>query len=93
MKPVIEFVSFDGEYPCRCSGNLVISVNGIQRNLGDILRSGGSYYNMETHDYEAIEGDWYIDEEDLPEDLQPYKDEIEKIANENTIHGCCGGCI
>lgn len=93
MKPVIEFVSFDGKYPCLCSGNLVISVNGIQRNLGDILCSGGSCYDMENMDYRAIEGDWYINEEDLPEDLQPYKDEIEKIANENTIHGCCGGCI
>lgn len=93
MKPKIEFVSYDGQYPCLCVGNLILRINGIQRNLGAILHSGGSCYDMENMDYRAVEGDWYIDEEDLPEDLQPYKDEIERIANENTIHGCCGGCI
>lgn len=93
MKLRIEFVSFDGRYPCLCAGNLRLCINGIERNLGDILHSGGSCYNMETRNYEAIEGDWYINEEDLPEDLRPYKDEIEKIANDNVEHGCCGGCI
>ena len=93
MKPRIEFVSFDGRYPCLCAGNLRLRINGIERNLGAILHSGGNCYDMETRDYRVVEGDWYINEEDLPEDLRQYKDEIEKIANENTIHGCCGGCI
>lgn len=93
MKPKIEFVSFDGQYPCLCAGNLRLRINGIERNLGAILHSGGGCYDIDRMDYIAVEGDWYINEEDLPEDLRPYKDEIERIANENTIHGCCGGCI
>jgi len=93
LKPVIKFVSFDGKYPCLCAGNLILRINGIERNLGNILHSGGSCFYIGDMDYIAGEGDWYINEEELPEDLQPYKDEIEKIANENVEHGCCGGCI
>lgn len=93
LKPVIEFVSYDGRYPCLCAGNLILRINGIERNLGDILHSGGSCYYIGDADYIAGEGDWYINEDELPEDLRQYKDEIEKIANDNVVHGCCGGCI
>lgn len=36
-------------------------------------------------------GDWRISK--LPDDLEPYRDEILKVVNENVPHGCCGGCI
>jgi hypothetical protein len=38
------------------------------------------------------EGDWEINLYEHPE-LEPYKEEITRLVNENVEHGCCGGCI
>lgn len=35
-------------------------------------------------------GSWSIN---LPEDLEPLREEIEKCINENIPYGCCGGCL
>ena len=84
----IEFIDYDGEYPCLCMGDLIIKVNGEIRHLHGVLRSGGGI----TEDYEEVEGPWGIDLSDYP-DLEPYKEEITDVVNENVGYGCCGGCI
>ena len=84
----VEFVDYDGKYPCLCMGRLIIKVNGEIRHLSGVLRSGGGI----TEDYEAVEGPWEIDLRDYP-DLEPYKEEITDVVNENVGYGCCGGCI
>lgn len=33
--PDIEFVSYDGEYPCLCYGTLILKVNGKNMKFGD----------------------------------------------------------
>lgn len=91
-RPVIEFVDYTGEYPCLCSGTLTIKVNGKEYEI-DHLRSGGYVWFDDNWGDHVETGPWRIDEDDIPEEIRQYKDEIEDIVNEHVPHGCCGGCI
>lgn len=42
--PVVEFVDYDGDYPNLCSGTLTIKIDGKERVLKRVLRSGGSVW-------------------------------------------------
>jgi hypothetical protein len=91
----IEFVSYDGKYPCLCHGQLVIKVDGKLYDKGFHLCSGGSCgFISEGDDPYADtyreEGRWEVE---VPEELEWCQDEIEKLVNENVTWGCCGGCI
>lgn len=48
--------------------------------------------NNHTSSY-CDQGEWTIDAEQLPEELQSYVAEIDRVFNENVEHGCCGGCL
>lgn len=88
---MVEFVSYDGEYPNLCSGQLVLKINGQVRVFPRYcLRSGGSVWFDNDWDEHVETGSWSID---LPEDLEPLRKEIEECINENIPHGCCGGCV
>lgn len=88
---MIEFVSYNGRYPNLCRGTLVIKVNGEEVSLENYLYSGGRcWFDKEWNDH-VEEGDWRITK--LPDDLEPYRDEILEVVNENVVHGCCGGCL
>ena len=80
---MVEFISYDGKYPCLCMGTLTIKVNGKTYWLNNKMISGGCIMR---------DGDWEIDLEKYPE-LEPYKEEITKVVNDNVEQGCCGGCI
>lgn len=88
---MVEFVSYDGEYPNLCSGQLVLRINGQVRVFSHYcLCSGGTVYFDNDGNAYVETGSWSID---LPEDLEPLRKEIEECINENIPHGCCGGCI
>ena len=88
---MVEFVSYNGKYPCLCHGELVVKIDGDTVNLGKCLYSTGECgFTAEWEDY-VTQGDWKIDE--LPEAYEKYRKEIEKVANENVPLGCCGGCL
>ena len=89
---MIEFVSYDGKYPNLCSGQLVLKINGHLRELPRYcLHSGGHVWlDIDWGDAFVETGRWSID---LPEDLKPFRKEIEKCINKNIPHCCCGGCI
>ena len=73
-------------------GTLVIKVNNEIYSLEHTMISGGSICRDENWDMWATHGDWKIDLEEYPE-LEPYKEEITRVVNENVRQGCCGGCI
>ena len=94
---MVEFIKYDGKYPCLCSGVLSIKIDGKTYHLNGVLCSGGEI----THDGHWNDccisiGPWKVDLHDyrltFPE-LEKYKEEIEKVVNENVEYGCCGGCI
>lgn len=90
----IEFVSYDGCYPCLCMGNLTLKVNGTEMTFEGILESGGTCGFRNDYSEEIVtHGKWEIDEDRLPENLVPYAGKIAEIVNENVAYGCCGGCI
>ena len=87
---MIEFVSYDGAFPNLCSGELVLRIDEKERRLCRALESGGVCGFTGHWDEYVTEGPWSVN---LPEDLLGYKEEIEKVVNENIRWGCCGGCL
>lgn len=92
---VVEFVSYDGEYPNLCSGILTIRINGKEYELPEYcLESGGCVSFTEDYDEIVTIGEWRLsDTFKLQKELEPYKEEILKVINENVPLGCCGGCV
>lgn len=88
---MVEFVSYDGEYPNLCSGTLVLRINGELRTLQHCLSSGGGVYHDDDWNFMIASGAWTV--WNLPDDLEVYQTEIENCVNENIPFGCCGGCI
>ena len=89
---MVEFVSYDGKWPCLCMGTLTIKVDGKIYNLDHVMISGGCICHDEDWSMWAEHGPWTVDLDEYPE-LEPYKDEIIRVVNENVEEGCCGGCI
>lgn len=90
-KKRVEFISYDGAYPNLCSGLLVLKINGKVKEFPRYcLHSGGGVWFDDNWCEHIESGPWSID---LPDDLEPLRQQIEKCINENIPHGCCGGCI
>jgi hypothetical protein len=89
---MVEFVSYDGKWPCLCLGTLTIKVDGKAYRFNHAMISGGGVYVGEEWDMFATHDEWTVDLSEHPE-LEPYKEEITRVVNENVEQGCCGGCI
>lgn len=94
-RPRFEFISYSGDYPHLCSGELVIRdvTTDTVYHLQNALQSGGrcNYYGGDKQ--ECIQGPWFVIDDALPIALTPYVDEITELVNANVEHGCCGGCF
>ena len=86
---MVKFVSYDGKYPNLCSGTLVLEVDGKKREIPYALCSGGSAFFGKDRNASAETGRWSVS---LPEDLEPYRKEIEQLVNDKVPQSCCGGC-
>lgn len=61
-------------------------------NFEKLWSSGGRISGC-MEDLYAVEGEWHIDADDLPEQFRDIADEIDEVFNNNVPWGCCGGCI
>ena len=86
---MIEFISYDGQYPCLCGGTLTLKVNDIIRTDFRLCSGGDVWFDDEWEEH-ISEGKWLVE---VPEDLEYLKEEIEEIVNDSVEWGCCGGCI
>lgn len=86
----VKFVSYDGRFPNLCRGKLILDVRGKRYELENALTSSGCVWFDDDFIEHIEKGPWSIN---LPPDLIPFIDEIERIVNENIPCGCCGGCV
>lgn len=87
----VEFVSYDGDYPLLCSGDLVLSIDGITVEFPRYcMSSGGSVGFDDDRMYFITCGKWSVK---VPEQYAHLRKEIEDCVNANVPYGCCGGCI
>jgi len=91
---MVEFVSYDGKWPCLCYGTLIIKVDGKSYSFNHAMVSGGCIMGGPSTDWDmwAEQDDWELNLEEHPE-LEQYKEEITRVVNKNVPQGCCGGCI
>ena len=99
----VEFVDYTGEFPCLCSGEVTLKIDGQvvefcryksdSRETGKPylrLTSGGRcYFDDEWNDH-VEDGPWSIDLDPRYTELE---DEILEVINSNIPWGCCGGCL
>ena len=89
---MVEFVSYDGKYHCLSMGTLTIRVDGKTYRFNYVMVCGGHICRDEDWNMWTEGGDWEVNLYEHPE-LEPYKEEITRVVNENVEQGCCGGCI
>ena len=97
----VEFVSYVSSSYNLCTGTLTLKVDGKEYRFGiedgmypRFWTSGGGcgFRNGYGESY-IYTVPWIIDENDLPDELKQYSDEIDQVFNENVQFGCCGGCL
>ena len=96
----IEFVSYTGSWPNLCSGTLTLRIDGEEIGFSGyggkyhrFWSPGGSVWFGSNWGEHVDQDKWVINEEDLPEELRPYVEEIAELFNDNVPYGCCGGCV
>ena len=82
----VKFISYDGKFPCLCSGTLILEINGTKHSFGLRKEFPRFWSSSDTG------GEWIIDVDEIPEQFRQYAYEIDEIFNDNVTHGCCGGC-
>ena len=103
---MVKFISYSGNYPCLCMGQLIVEIDGKEVSFGgfgskcDYPRfwtSGGSCSFDSSWNPNVESGEWRIRHGALDdinnEEIKKLIPEILKVMNENTEHGCCGGCL
>ena len=88
---MVEFISYDGEYPNLCRGILMLNIDGETVEFPKYcMRSGGSVWFDDEWNEHVECGKWSVD---VPEKYAHLQKEIEDCVNANVACGCCGGCI
>ena len=81
-------VTYDAPAYALCGATWTIQYEDIIIVLDHALCSGG---HVSWGKQDIIEsGPWSLH---LPDFLEPYEEQLTKLANDNIPQGCCGGCI
>ena len=93
MEERLKFISYDGEYPNLCTGQLIMELDNKKLIFPEYcLKSNGSV--TFTDDWEEIveDGEWNITAfpHNFPAEL---KELAIELVNDNVRRGCCGGCV
>jgi hypothetical protein len=97
----IEFVSYDGKYPCLCSGKLTLKIDGRTTTFGAWdcdypkfwVTGGNCGFNSDYSESYVNEAPWELSDYGLEKRFTPYYKQMLKLFNDNVPHGCCGGCL
>ena len=88
-------VSYDGKYPCACSGKLTVEVDGkvIFSQSGCCHSTGCVWFDKDWNEHIET-GKLVLDVDDL-KDTSCLTSEIEDAIDEelSKVHVCCGGCV
>ena len=103
----VKFVSYTGRWPNLCRGVLTLVIDGEickfghesgdfdfekwkykDGNFDAFWESGGEARYSGTTQYP-----WKVYQKKLPEHLEKYALEIDRVFNDNVHFGCCGGCL
>lgn len=88
-------VSYDGKYPCACSGKLTVEVDGkvIFSQSGCCHSTGCVWFDKDWNEHIET-GKLVLDVDDL-KDTSWLTSEIEDAIDEelSKVHVCCGGCV
>lgn len=93
MQPIR--IEYDGEYPNLCYGKLIVYIGKKRYNFGNnALSSGGSVWFDDNWCEHVEEGNWILNEEQIPKNFPKDRvQELIELINKEIPHGCCGGCI
>ncbi len=91
---MVEFVDYDGRYPCLCFGTLTLCIDGEKVTLpSGCLISGGEVTFDDDWEEDVERGRWIVDADVLPIKYRDYVEDIEECVNTHVPWGCCGGCV
>ncbi len=86
----VEFIGYDGDYPCLCYGTLTLCINGENVQMENCLASGGAVWFDDDWTEHVECGAWDVD---VPAHLAHLAEKIKGVVNANVPYGCCGGCV
>lgn len=99
----VEFVDYTGGYPCLCSGEVTLKIDGqvveFCRHKVDSKESGKPYLSLTSGGHCYFDDEWndHVESGPWSIDLDPryaeLEDEILEVINSNIPWGCCGGCL
>ena len=90
----IQFISYSGDYPNLCSGEIAFRIDDAEFNVKYCMISGGKCY-IDFDGSEIVEhGKWKLDR-DRFKSFMNFEEisELERQVNIEVPHGCCGGCL
>ena len=97
MKHKIENLDYYASEYCYCRGILNVDIDGKHYTFNEpFWESGGRVWFDKNWQGHVEQGDWWLNENYIPEEItkEIAEEVIEAMNNDYMIsRGCCGGCL